>query len=120
MWLSKNIGKNRENQTAENATITLNSTDETEASGSAKVRNISTYTPFGYSCAVPSGEDVLLIPSCDGSTALGTKNIPSGLEPGEIKIQSAGGAFFVLKNDGSVIINSLTITPDGKIQEKGA
>lgn len=119
MWLSKNIGKGRENQSAENVKLTLNSSDETEASGSAKVRNISTYTPFGYACAVPSGEDVLLIPSCDGGAAVGTKNITSGLEPGEIRIQSAGGASLVLKNDGSVIINSLTVTPDGKIKEKG-
>jgi hypothetical protein len=36
--------------------------------------------------------------------------------PGEVILFSQGGAYITLKNDGSVVINGLTITPEGTIE----
>lgn len=41
-----------------------------------------------------------------------------GLAQGEVEIRSLGGARILLKNDGSVVINSLVINRDGEF-EKG-
>ena len=47
---------------------------------------------------------------------LGTAEDASSLESGEIRIASAGGAKIILKNDGTVIINSMIIGKDGVIK----
>ncbi len=116
MWLSKMISKNVLNETAEKGSVTLSDSAQWEASASAGVRNVNSYAPYGYHSAAPVGQEVILIPSSDGQVALGTKIDISSLEAGEIKLCSLGGASIILKNDGSVIINSLVIDKDGVIK----
>ncbi len=114
MWLSRIICNSKSSESAEKGRVTLSSSENWEADGSRTVRNIETYLPYGYSAAAPVGEEVLLLPAADSTVAVGTKSSSEGIEAGEVRIQSKGGASIVLKNDGSVIINnSLIIDREG-------
>ncbi|MGI6270640.1 MAG: hypothetical protein ACOYKJ_08960 [Candidatus Howiella sp.] len=73
-------------------------------------------TPYGYLAlpavgsagrAAPDGEDGYLL--------AGVIAAAEDLEPGEIRISSAGGAYILLKNSGEVIINGMKIGADGQI-----
>lgn len=88
-----------------------------EISSTALCRNADVYTPYGYQCAVPAGEEVLLIPSSGGYAAAGTKMPASSLAAGEIIISSSGNAYILFKKNGSVIINGLEINGNGEIVE---
>lgn len=115
MWLSKRMCQNEVEERAENGSVTLSSSDTIETNSSIRVREISSYSPYGYSSLPPVGEEVMLVPSADGQAIVGTRIKASTLESGEILITSKGGASIRLRNDGSVVINSLTISKEGKI-----
>lgn len=115
MWISKMISKSEKEQKAEKGCITL-SNNSVEAQGTVKSRNIDSFTPYGYQSVVPVGEEVMLLPSSDGQVMIGSRCADSSLKSGEVRISSLGGASIVLKNDGSVIINSLVINKNGVIQ----
>ena len=73
-------------------------------------------SPYGYISlpavgsegrAVPDGEDRYLL--------AGIAADADGLEAGEVRISSAGGAYILLKSNGEVVINGLVIKADGTI-----
>lgn len=117
MWLSKMVASESQAELAENGVVTLSSSGNIEAGSTLSTRSISSYSPYGYSAVMPVGEDVLLVPSSDGQVAVGVKDRASSLEPGEVEISSLGGAKIVLKNDGSVQINSMVIDKNGVIKQ---
>ena len=73
------------------------------------------FCPSGLRCFPKEGEQGFLIPFGDGYALLGTAASPQGLEPGELVLESGGGACIYLKNTGDVVINGLCIQPDGTI-----
>lgn len=116
MWLSKMLSKSDKTMTAESGSVTLSDKNTCEIGASVCQRDIDSYSPYGYSSRVPRGEKIILVPSADGQVMLGTAEDSSSLESGEIRIASAGGAKIILKNDGTVIINSMIIGKDGVIK----
>lgn len=117
MWISRMLSKNNGFEKAERGVVTMAQEDYIEAGATVNSRNIENYAPYGYSSRIPSGEEVILVPSTDGHAALGTLTKSDSLESGEIKISSKGGASIVLKNDGRVIINgSYVINSQGEIE----
>lgn len=99
MWISQNIRYRP-----------INDTPYTKSSSADGV-----YTPFGFSSVAPSGEKALIIPTPNGEMIAGYKMRPRVLESGEVELFSQGGAYILLKNDGSVVINGLTISTRGEI-----
>lgn len=117
MWISKMLSSNSTDEKAEKGRVIANADGKMEAGSTMFSKNISGYAPYGYQACVPSGEEVIILNSTDGQVALGTKAVSAEeLENGEIKISSKGGANIILKNDGSVIINSLVIDKNGVIK----
>lgn len=116
MWLSKVISKTNDNAKAERGMVTISNDREIEIGASVLSRNVNSYAPYGYNAVAPAGEEVILVPSSDGQVALGTKVDVNCLENGEIKISSKGGASIVLKNDGTIMLNSMIINKEGVIQ----
>ena len=117
MWLSRNF-KNPEQSAAENGVVTLSAENSTEANSSLPSRTSECFSPYGYSFRLPVGEEVLIVNSASGAAVAGSKMKTQGLAQGEVEIRSLGGARILLKNDGSVVINSLVINRDGEF-EKG-
>ncbi len=135
MWLSKILNENNNESPAVEGISTGNSNGGTCASAEYSAFGIPAFSPYGYTAAIPAGQELLLINSAAGTVCAGCReggnignsensNISAaknsdtaaaGLAPGEISITSLGGACITLKNDGSVVINGLTITKDGEI-----
>lgn len=115
MWLSKTIGKSIADNRAQKGSITISGSADLEAQYTAGAKNMESYTPYGYTSAAPIGEEVVVIPSSDGEIALGTRCKSSELQSGEVMISSLGGAKIILKNDGTVVINSTVIGREGVI-----
>ena len=59
--------------------------------------------PYGMAVCVPQGEKVILLP--ESGVCLGCVNEAQALQPGEVRLFSAGGAEILLKADGTVVIN---------------
>lgn len=118
MWMSKNIVNAKAEEKAEKGSVTLYDTDRDsiEAGSTLINRGIESYAPYGYSCVVPVGEEVMVIPSDNGQALIGTLSKSGGIKSGEIKISSKGGATIVLRNDGSIELNSLVINRNGVIE----
>jgi phage gp45-like len=100
MWISQNI---RYRPVSDPSHTTYSKPDEV-------------YAPYGFCSYAPSGEKALIIPTNSGDAAVGYKMSVRYIMPGEVMLFSQGGAYITLKNDGSVIINGLTITPEGTIE----
>ena len=73
------------------------------------------FCPSGLRCFPEEGEQGFLIPFGGGYALLGTAASTQGLEPGELILESGGGAYIHLKNTGDVVINGLAIQPDGTV-----
>ena len=60
------------------------------------------------------GADALSLRLPEGTAYLGAfQKFPDTLQPGELLLQSAGGACILLKNDGTIVLND-TVIPAGK------
>lgn len=115
MWISKRLRSAMQEPKAERGSVTLSDQNEIEAGGTISTRNMDAYLPYGYNSTPPVGEEVMLLPSTDGQVLIGTKNYTK-CESGEIVILSQGGARIELKNDGTIVLNSLVIDRNGVIQ----
>lgn len=116
MWLSKMLSGGRaQTLRAERGLVTMSSGSGIEAGGAISTKNIRSYSPYGYDAIPPLGEELIIIPSTDGQVAVGTKLDVSDLQAGEIRLSSVGGAQILLKNDGTVVINSVVIDKNGVI-----
>ncbi|MGN0522378.1 MAG: hypothetical protein ACI4IQ_07055 [Eubacterium sp.] len=116
MWISRQMPRSEGDDVIQTGKVTLNNDGEVEAVSTGVERNLEIYAPFGYSYSMPSGCEVLLTQSNGEKTALGVIMNGEGLECGEIKISAESGAYVLLKNNGSVIINGLEISSDGVIK----
>ncbi|MCC8022714.1 MAG: hypothetical protein LIO46_02870 [Clostridiales bacterium] len=118
MWISRQLNRHSREHRAEPGTITLDTGSRRESVGTAQQRGTRLYAPYGYASTLPEGTEVLLLPTQDGSVCCGCAASDSDLAAGEIRIRSAHGGFIHLKRDGSVTINGLVITRDGKLAEQ--
>ena len=114
MWLSKRQNV-QTNSLAEEGKLTVNSASLTETTATMQSRNAADYAPYGYSACVPVGESVLLLNGSGGICRAGVRMAEKQLAQGEIEIESLGGAKIRLMNDGSISLNGLIISADGRI-----
>lgn len=117
MWLSKRFN-NPKISVSEVGMVTNSNNSIINTSSTVSSNGVLNYSPYGYSFSAPTGEEVLLINSSLGTVGAGTKMKNQNLSSGEISISSIGGAKIVLKNDGTVNINGIVITKDGRLLNK--
>ena len=102
MWLAKQ----QKRETAE----TVSAVGEVTISGDTPAveldserRNLEVYAPGGYRWRPAQGQKVLVL-KADGAACIAGTPAPGGLEPGEIQLESAGGAKLRLDNSGTVTV----------------
>lgn len=118
MWISKKLGASEVKKSEmETGQVTISKNGELEAVSTGVERGVKMLVPFGYSCAVGSGRELVLSRIDGRQVALGTIMQDSTLRTGEIELRSPSGAYIRLKNDGSVVINGLVIDSDGGIAD---
>lgn len=115
MWISRKIAGDTDVRVAEKGRVTMSSTDF-EAGGTVIQRSVESYAPYGYCSKAPVGEQVMILPSSDGQAVIGSLSDTANLNSGEIQITSKGGAKIVLKNDGTILLNSMVISKEGVIE----
>ena len=79
--------------------------DETccNLSGAEVWGNLRLVLPYGIYTKPPEGSACVVLTAWEQERLnLGCFVSPQGLEPGEIKLQSAGGSYLILKNDGTI------------------
>lgn len=74
-----------------------------------------TFAPYGFASNAPVTAMGIALPCEDGDITVAYEMPEKSLNEGEVEIFSLGGASIKLKNDGSVVINGLLITSDGRI-----
>ncbi len=116
MWISRRLRDAMSQPKAERGNVILSGENGVEAGGTITTRGVASYLPYGYQCTPPVGEDVMLLPAMDGQVIIGARAQNAG-ESGEITICSLGGAKIELKNDGSIVLNSLVIDKNGVIMD---
>lgn len=115
MWISRKIAGDTDVRIAEKGRVTMSSNDF-EAGATVMQRSVENYAPYGYCSKAPVGEQVMILPSSDGQAVIGSLCDCANINSGEIKITSMGGAQIVLKNDGTIMLNSMVISKEGVIK----
>lgn len=117
MWISRQIIKEEKTPAVECGKVTMSANGTVEAASTGVERNVAFYAPYGYSFCVPKGERLLLTQGGGEQVCIGVESDSANVECGEIKITSLSGAYIYLKNDGSIELNGLTVSKEGKIIE---
>ena len=110
MWISRQIIKEEKLPPTECGKVTMNSGGKIEAASTGVERNVDFYSPYGYISCVPKGGGE--------QVCIGVESDSSAVGYGEVKITSLSGAYIHLKNDGSIELNGLLISKEGKIIEQ--
>ncbi len=105
-------------RTVETGVVTMNDAGALEAVGSGVSRNVDVFSPYGYSYSLPAGEKMLMAENGASQAGLGVM-MNESVKTGEIKIANPFGAYIYLKEDGSVVINGLTVTKNGEVIMNG-
>ncbi len=105
MWLTKKLNSHTENSVVTGKLTAAGNSSSGEAptvQSSDECRTTETIFPYGYNSHAPQGEKTAML----GSFCLGiNERISDELQPGEIMLQSKGGAKILLRNNGEVVIN---------------
>lgn len=110
MWITDSIAKNSVRPSgAGAASIVASGSSGVDAVGSFTRSGAEVASPYGYSCVPVSGEEAVMIDVSGKDCCIGVKSTADGLDEGEIRICSAGGAQIELKNDGKVYINGKAV-----------
>ncbi len=80
--------------------------------GDGEYRGLRLAAPWGIEAIPPEGAKVLVL--TESAMCLGAVLEESGLQPGELRLFSAGGAEICLKNNGDVVINGQIFAKQGE------
>jgi len=61
------------------------------------------------------GDNVLLLPVQGNDACLGVLSATAGLNPGELRLTSSGGASITLRSNGEIDLNGAIITREGRV-----
>ncbi|HIT53227.1 MAG TPA: phage baseplate assembly protein [Candidatus Fimivicinus intestinavium] len=103
MWITQRLSQPVRPTAAENGRVDSFQQTSLSATGSAQRRDIPLYAPAGVISVPSPGEQVLLLPCAGEAVCAGVRVTQAhGLQPGELRLFSAGGASITLKNDGTI------------------
>ena len=112
MWLSKKIAGGRF-ESADNELGRVTLAGQSGVMTAYEARRLPVCGPGGFLWRPADGQEVLVI-KCGAQQVIAAVKTDGadGLLPGEIRLESAGGASITLKNDGAVEIDG-TLTVNG-------
>lgn len=107
MWLTKRLSEETGTDRVRRGTVTAGG-DAPVVLADTEYREPESVTPYGLSSKMPEGARAAML----GGLCLGCCEAPGeGLEDGELRLYSAGGAEILLKNSGEVFINGQRFAP---------
>lgn len=106
MWILNYVTNNSISEaSADKGCIKGASDGKVKIHASSDYSQIPVAAPYGVSYLPVAGEETVVLCAGGENICLGTLSKSKGLEPGELMLESAGGASIELKNDGKVYIN---------------
>ena len=114
MWISNKLKSSEQKPFVEAQSVTASGKGGIEAVGSSVERQLSVFSPYGYSYSLPAGEKLLIV-SGEGVKAGVGVVMDSSLKKGEVRISNAFGVSFLLSADGTVEIKANKITLNGEV-----
>lgn len=110
MWITDYMAQNSVKQNISGgAEIVSGGENSVDAVGSFIRSGARLVAPCGYAAVPVRGSSAVMLSASGEDYCLGVECSAEGLEPGEIRIRSAGGASIELKNDGKVYINGKAV-----------
>ncbi len=110
MWISRAITENGESAPAFTAEVTGAEGNKVSLGGAEGSGTGEAFYPYGIMSVPPKGVKAAAVQSGRSVCVLGcTDGADRDLEPGEIALYSKGGASIILKNDGRVLINGVSV-----------
>lgn len=100
MWLAKQQKRETEDTLSAMGRVTIGGEMPAVELDSER-RNLGVYAPGGYRWRPAEGQKVLVL-KADGVPCIAGAPSEGGLEPGEVELDSAGGAKLKLDNQGKV------------------
>ena len=83
--------------------------------GASRITSTVNIAPRGFSYLPAVGDNLLMLPVEGRDLCLGAVTSTAGLQPGEVRIFSSGGAQILLAANGEIHLNGAVITRDGRI-----
>ncbi len=113
MWIARQMAARTGGQDSTAAGHVTSVQDGVTVQADGEYRDLPLYAPPGIA-ALPALGDAALVMEAGGEKRLvGVRADVTGLEAGEVRLRSAGGAEIVLKNNGQVIINGRAFVTQG-------
>ncbi len=115
MWISKNIISRGNGGTASSGAVGHSANMRVSATSARGIEKCSMMTPPGIYSLPTNNQTSVVLQTQNGPVCLGMRmNRYYGIiEPGEIIMESEGGAQIKLSNDGMVYINGRGFASDG-------
>ncbi|MCI9575500.1 MAG: hypothetical protein HFJ84_02255 [Clostridiales bacterium] len=107
MWMARKIIASRPEEGAlQLGMVTRAGESRVAVQGEGDYYDLPLAAPWGMACVPPEGSQAMLIPGGpEGGVCFGTVMQADGLNAGEIRLRSAGGAEVLLRNNGDVVVN---------------
>lgn len=106
MWLTRKLFQEKGLRISSGETET--DSKEFSVQGENRYQSPEMLLPYGFSSAVPAGKQAVMLEGyCVGVPVLRD----SGLEEGEVRLYSEGGAEILLLRSGEVVINGQVFAP---------
>lgn len=106
MWLAKQQKRETAETFSAVGAVTIGG-DTPAADLDSERRNLEVYGPGGYRWRPAPGQKVLVL-KADGAPCIAGTPAQGGLEPGEVELDSSGGAKLRLDNSGNVTVTGNT------------
>lgn len=107
MWLAKQQKHETEDPPTAVGTVTIGG-DTPAVELDSERRDLAVYAPGGYRWRPAPGQKVLVL-KADGRPCVAGMPSQGGLEPGEVELDSAGGAKLKLDNSGNVSVTGTLV-----------
>ena len=85
--------------------VTYAQGDTATVRGAQEYQAVSFIGPYGIFSLPPQGTRAVLLDTEKGAVCVGIPMQGEKAAPGELLLQSAGGAYLLLKNDGTALLN---------------
>ena len=114
MWLDQTLRRDEAAEAPHVGIVTRVSGRRVDVSSHIRLAGIPCVSGFRTEGMPAVGDAVLVLPANGGYFCIGTQR-EEALPEGELRLTSAGGAELLLKADGSIRLNGLTITKEGEL-----
>lgn len=97
------------------AQVTFSESGGFGAVSATEQRGVPVFAPRGIAYRPCEGDNLLMVAADGADVCAGVLSAADGLECGELRLSSSGGAVIHMRRNGDITLNGVTITREGNI-----